>query len=157
MANTSLPNLTERTATANTDLIHVNSGGTDYKETKGNFLSDVNSSITSLNNSLENSYATTELLQQLGIPTSATSYNCDWSNYRFLIVCQQFYSNIRATVVVPNAYFAATNPNTRIQLYSPTESKSWQIYKNGNSAVYIQASTSDSTNGVRIFGVERIS
>lgn len=52
MANTSLPNLTERTATANSDLIHVNSGGTDYKETKANFLSDVNSSITSLNNSL---------------------------------------------------------------------------------------------------------
>lgn len=52
MANTSLPNLTERTATANTDLIHVNSGGTDYKETKGNFLSDVNSSISALNNSL---------------------------------------------------------------------------------------------------------
>lgn len=55
MANTSLPNLTERTATANTDLIHVNSGGTDYKETKANFLSDINSSITSLNNSLANS------------------------------------------------------------------------------------------------------
>ena len=55
MANTSLPNLTERTATANSDLIHVNSGGTDYKETKANFLSDVNSSITSLNNSLTNS------------------------------------------------------------------------------------------------------
>lgn len=54
MANTSLPNLTERTATANTDLIHVNSGGTDYKETKANFLNDVNSSITSLNNSLTN-------------------------------------------------------------------------------------------------------
>lgn len=52
MANTSLPNLTERTATANSDLIHVNSGGTDYKETKGNFLSDVNSSISALNNSL---------------------------------------------------------------------------------------------------------
>lgn len=56
MANTSLPNLTERTATANSDLIHVNSGGTDYKETKANFLSDVNSSITSLNNSLAKSY-----------------------------------------------------------------------------------------------------
>lgn len=54
MANTSLPNLTERTATANSDLIHVNSGGTDYKETKGNFLSDVNSSISALNNSLTN-------------------------------------------------------------------------------------------------------
>lgn len=57
MANTSLPNLTERTATANTDLIHVNSGGTDYKETKANFLSDVNSSINSLNNSLANNGA----------------------------------------------------------------------------------------------------
>ena len=56
MANTSLPNLTERTATASSDLIHVNSGGTDYKETKANFLSDVNSSITSLNNSLTNSW-----------------------------------------------------------------------------------------------------
>jgi len=56
MANTSLPNLTERTATANTDLIHVNSGGTDYKETKGNFLSDVNSSINSLNNSFANRF-----------------------------------------------------------------------------------------------------
>lgn len=54
MANTSLPNLTERTATANSDLIHVNSGGTDYKETKANFLSDVNASINSLNNSLAN-------------------------------------------------------------------------------------------------------
>lgn len=32
------PNLPERTATADTDLIHVNSGGTDYKETKANFL-----------------------------------------------------------------------------------------------------------------------
>ena len=52
MANTSLPSLTERTATANSDLIHVNSGGTDYKETKANFLSDVNSSIYALNNSL---------------------------------------------------------------------------------------------------------
>jgi len=54
MANTSLPNLTERATTANSDLIHINSGGTDYKQTKANFLSDVNSSITSINNSLAN-------------------------------------------------------------------------------------------------------
>lgn len=38
MANKSLTDLTERTATATTDLIHVNSGGTDYKEKKLNFL-----------------------------------------------------------------------------------------------------------------------
>lgn len=38
MANKSLTDLTARTATADSDLIHVNSGGTDYKETKLNFL-----------------------------------------------------------------------------------------------------------------------
>lgn len=38
MANKSVVDLTARTATADSDLIHVNSGGTDYKETKANFL-----------------------------------------------------------------------------------------------------------------------
>ena len=38
MANKSLTDLTARTATADSDLIHVNSGGTDYKETKRDFL-----------------------------------------------------------------------------------------------------------------------
>ena len=33
-----LPDIPERTATADTDLIHVNSGGSDYKQTKINFL-----------------------------------------------------------------------------------------------------------------------
>lgn len=33
-----LTELTARTATADTDLMHINSGGTDYKETKANFL-----------------------------------------------------------------------------------------------------------------------
>lgn len=33
-----LTDLTERTTTADTDLLHINSGGTDYKETKANFL-----------------------------------------------------------------------------------------------------------------------
>lgn len=34
----SLTDLTARTATADSDLLHINSGGTDYKETKGDFL-----------------------------------------------------------------------------------------------------------------------
>lgn len=38
MPNQSLVDLTERTATADTDLIHVNSGGSDYKQTKQKFL-----------------------------------------------------------------------------------------------------------------------
>lgn len=73
MANTSLPNLTERTATANSDLIHVNSGGTDYKETKANFLSDVNSSISALNNSLTNSLKLGDWTANLTLPYTPTS------------------------------------------------------------------------------------
>lgn len=67
MPNQSLVDLTERTATADTDLIHVNSGGTDYKETKGNFLSDVNSSINSLNNSLTQCLLPTDISSKITI------------------------------------------------------------------------------------------
>lgn len=38
MAKKSLTDLTSRTDTAATDLMHINSGGTDYKQTKDNFL-----------------------------------------------------------------------------------------------------------------------
>ena len=38
MANKSLTDLTARTATADSDLLHINSEGTDYKETKIDFL-----------------------------------------------------------------------------------------------------------------------
>ena len=54
MPNQSLTDLTERSTTADTDLIHVNSGGTDYKETKANFLSNITSDISSINSSLSN-------------------------------------------------------------------------------------------------------
>ena len=33
--------LTARTATADSDILHVNSGGTDYKQTKANFTKDI--------------------------------------------------------------------------------------------------------------------
>ena len=41
-----LTDLTARTSTADTDLMHINSGGTDYKETKADFLKDVPQTIT---------------------------------------------------------------------------------------------------------------
>ena len=41
MANKSLTDLTARTATADSDLLHINSGGTDYKETKADFADDL--------------------------------------------------------------------------------------------------------------------
>lgn len=90
MANTSLPNLTERTATANTDLIHVNSGGTDYKETKANFLSDVNSSISALNNSLANIRTNGQFLGYMDKYTTNISISSDNSYARIGDVYDDF-------------------------------------------------------------------
>lgn len=52
-----LYNLTAVTTVNDSDLLHVNQGGvsSDKKVTKQNLLKEVNSSITSLNNSLANS------------------------------------------------------------------------------------------------------
>lgn len=239
------PNLPALTATSDTDLIHVNSGGTDYKQEKSDFLqgslahtfgntssltsqvdaltvgnyfgtissyghqvetdvpSNTNyyvnafvyagttyrkillhtlnsdtfyirykysdgswgawveaptrSEITSLNSSLTNSYSVTELVNERGIPTTVTSYAGDWSNYRLLIIVQQFYTNVMNSIVVPNAYMASTNSQNRVLLYTPGGDKSWEIYKNGDHNFYIKASTSDAQNGVRIFGYGKIS
>ena len=38
--------LTARTATADSDILHVNSGGTDYKQTKANFTKDIPHMLT---------------------------------------------------------------------------------------------------------------
>ena len=51
MANRSLLDLTELTTTADTDLLHVNSGGTDYKESKEKFVQDLAQRTTFVNTS----------------------------------------------------------------------------------------------------------
>lgn len=58
------PNLPVRTATADSDLIHVNSGGVDYKQTKESFVTDLSrmvffetsSTLTSQVDALPNSW-----------------------------------------------------------------------------------------------------
>ena len=51
MPNQSLVDLTQRTATADTDLIHVNSGGSDYKQAKSNFTADLATNVSFNNTS----------------------------------------------------------------------------------------------------------
>lgn len=157
MANTSLPNLTERTATANSDLIHVNSGGTDYKETKANFLSDVNSSITSLNNSLTNSFTMVELMRQLNVPTTDTSYSCDWASYRVLVIAHVFYGNVMSTIVESREHMMISNSGNRVIASTPSNDVQWSVWKNGDNAVWVRASSANAQNGIAIFGLGKIS
>lgn len=156
MANTSLPNLTERTATANSDLIHVNSGGTDYKETKANFLSDVNASINSLNNSLTNSLVCTEIFRKLGVPTTPTAYACDWQNYNFLIISALQYGNVRTTIVMPYVEFYATSSGRRPQIVDGLDtSVQYAVYQNGSGSIIVVTNSTNSAYGISIYGVGR--
>ena len=104
MANKNLTDLTARTATADSDLIHVNSGGTDYKETKFNFLEGGfhyifanTSSITSQVDALGD-YAcvfgtvanSSSVQATLGLPIAtsgriqAQSYNANFKEIKFI-------------------------------------------------------------------------
>ena len=100
MANKSLTDLTALTTTADSDLIHVNSGGTDYKEQKIDFMQgalyhkfDTSSLLTSQIDALPlektffgmiNSYGHTS---ETGLPLNAsffvTVYSTDNSGYRY--------------------------------------------------------------------------
>lgn len=86
MPNQSLVDLTERTATADTDLVHVNSGGSDYKQTKANFLKG--DLYTTLSNSIN-------------ITTSAESLPAPGTYFGYI----SSYSHQSATGMPENANF----------------------------------------------------
>jgi hypothetical protein len=71
MANKSLTDLTARTATADSDLIHVNSGGTDYKQSKSDFM----------HGSLARNFEVTSALtsQVDALPIDASYFGCLWN------------------------------------------------------------------------------
>ena len=95
-----------------------------------------------------------QLMSQVTIPTTATSYSCAWSGYDLLIICTIYYNNIDEAIVVPTSYFAGTSTGGRVQIYSTPGSNEYDVYQNGNNAVYIKANTSVNNRGVRIYGVK---
>lgn len=75
MADKNLYNLPAVTTANDSDLLHVNQGGvsSDVKITKQNLLKEVNSSITSLNNSLTKSSVTVTGVSGAGVTIVANS------------------------------------------------------------------------------------
>lgn len=88
------------------------------------------------------------------IPTTATSYSCAWSGYDLLIICAIHYGNTRGSTVVPVNYFVGTDSGARPMVYDPYVNYGYEVWKNGNNAVYIKAGATDSARGVRIYGVK---
>lgn len=81
----------------------------------------------------------------------------DWKNYNLLVICCMFYTNVMGTTVVPSEYMDATSSGTRVIIYTPSADKSWEVYKASDSSLYLKAGTADSTTGVRIYGIGKIS
>lgn len=95
---------------------------------------------------------TPTLILESGYPlaSSETSYNCDWSQYKILIITYCFYSNILMTNVVATSEFANTANGRFIYLASD---QSVSIRKNGNNAIYISYSGSNQYVQVKVWGV----
>ena len=77
-----LYNLTEVSTVNNSDLLHVNQGSvsSDKKVTKQNLLKEVNSSITSINNSLTNSLKVGDPMVKTDISLSSAGIQLfDWA------------------------------------------------------------------------------
>lgn len=95
-----------------------------------------------------------EILDEKSIPTTATSYDCEWGHYDALVICAMFYSNVMATIFIPTSYFRATTTTLRPIVYDPVNSRRFDVYKADNDSVYLVGfSTPGAAYGVRIYGV----
>jgi len=160
-----LQTITEGLGTASTygvanNLTQAAAGANVLDAYQGKVLGDrmtaAEGNITTLNDGYTNLKIEVNSICYTGnsVPTTATSYPCAWSGYDLLIICAVHYSNTRGTTVVPVTYFAETDSNSRPVAFDTSANFGYDVYKNGNNAVYVRAGKTDSTRGVRIYGVK---
>ena len=114
--------------------------GTDY------------SAGVSVKDKIDNLIKVDGLLKQLNIPTSATSYSCDWYSYYFIIIEAVFYDNCVESMLIPTNWFGSTSAGENVRLRDSISGITYTIYSNGTNNVYIQSNSQVSSNGVRIKG-----
>ena len=96
----------------------------------------------------------TQIFFALELPTTDTSYNCDWSSFDALSLEIVFYGNSRTQMTIPTSYFNQTSSGNRPQLYDTTNQYGIEIYKNTNNSIYIKANKQSATLGARIYGIK---
>lgn len=136
-----LTDLTARTATAGTDLIHINSGGVDYKQTKEAFLSteakyiefDKNTALTDQVDALS---AGVYLGKVLNSTQATTQTPANGSYYVVVYVSAANYARIELY------NYQATGTTYFKHKYSGTWTNSWTVE---GVQIYTQTSASNYT------------
>lgn len=107
----------------------------------------------SIRNKIVNMLMIDTLLTEFEVPTTATSYDCNWHKYYFISIEALQYNNVRGQMLVPVSYFANTSAGSRPMVNDFGSGISFQVYQNGNGKVYIVSSSLNSTIGIRIYGI----
>ena len=95
------------------------------------------------------------LWSQLGIPKTATTYNCNWQEYRTLIITAVFYGNRLFSVEIPSTAFASTASQNRPMLTvfnGNTFIAQYEVWQNGNGKITAKASAQNNAYGLLIEG-----
>ena len=88
------------------------------------------------------------------VPTTLTSYNCNWSQYNVLIFNALWWDNPNNSITVARNYFAGTDGSIRILLNQGDSSGvQYEIYKNTSSSIYIRANKADNQRGIDVIGL----
>ena len=114
-------------------------------------VEDAISEVTSVLTGLKISYD--ELLYKKSIPTDPTSYPCNWKNYDFLIISTLQYNNRTSSLVINTKYFSTTTSTTRPFIKDINTNKTYQIYKNTDTSVYLVTDSTSENTGVVIEGI----
>ena len=95
-----------------------------------------------------------ELFYQANIPTTSTTYNCNWQDYSALIFTIGSYGNVYSSVMVPYTYFATTSSGKRVMVNSAlTGSNYWEVYQNAAGSIVAKAASTASTLTLAIYGI----
>ena len=97
-----------------------------------------------------------EILSVANVPSTATSYACNWSIYDLLLVQTRYYGNIRSSNICSVDYFDTTSDGRRIYALDTVSNYRYEIYKDGNNAVMVlqNGGTPDSRYGIYIYGIK---
>lgn len=93
-----------------------------------------------------------QIFYKSNIPTTATSYSCDWTKYDTLVITASQYGNHTCSVEVPISYFQNTEQNRRVIINDFITGVNFEVYKNGNDAIYIKANELSSKAVIFVYG-----